>query len=158
MLQSPCSRRNTSKYMFKVPLGAMKVFSDQFLCRSLLVHVLTKVTAKELMHQFVKRRQTVAYIWQDQLIFTRDGRHSLACFLRTENPPWVLVSDAVKTLQKEWTFGLWGSGRHGSWLVGSACYSQLKPTWVEYYNIQHKSPKNEKWSFNFLLRLLRASK
>jgi len=32
---------------------------------------------------------------------TNAGRHSVACFLRTENPPWVLVSEAVKTLQKE---------------------------------------------------------
>ena len=32
---------------------------------------------------------------------TKAGRHSVACFLRTEKPPWVLVSEAVKTLQKE---------------------------------------------------------
>lgn len=46
MLQSPCSRRITSKYMFKVPLGTMKVFRDQFLSWSLLVHVLTKGNSK----------------------------------------------------------------------------------------------------------------
>ena len=32
---------------------------------------------------------------------TKAGRHSVACFLRTEKPPWVLVSEAVKTLQNE---------------------------------------------------------
>jgi len=32
---------------------------------------------------------------------TNAGRHSVACFLRTEKPPWVLVSEAVKTLQNE---------------------------------------------------------
>lgn len=58
--------------------------------------------------------------------FTSGGRHSVACFLRTENPPWVLVSDAVKTLQKEWTFGFGGSERHGSGLVGSTCYIKMR--------------------------------
>ena len=27
---------------------------------------------------------------------TNGGRHSSACFLSTENPPWVLVSEAVR--------------------------------------------------------------
>jgi hypothetical protein len=54
---------------------------------------------------------------------TSGGRHSEACLRRTENPPWVLVSEAVKTLQKEWTVGLGGSDGHGSGLVVSICYS-----------------------------------
>ena len=54
---------------------------------------------------------------------TSGGRHSEACLRRTENPPWVLVSEAVKTLQKECTVGLGGSDELESGLVGSICYS-----------------------------------
>lgn len=52
---------------------------------------------------------------------TIGGKQSLACFRRTENPPWVLVSEAVKILQKEQVAGVGGSGTHGSGLVGSLC-------------------------------------
>lgn len=38
----------------------------------------------------------------------------------------MLVSDAVKTLQKEWTTGLGGSATHLSGLVGSLCYGLLQ--------------------------------
>lgn len=46
----------------------------------------------------------------------------MACLRRIEKPPWVLVSEAVKTLQKEWTVGFGGSGGHASGVVGSGCY------------------------------------
>lgn len=36
-----------------------------------------------------------------QLKLTNGGRQSSACLRRTENPPWVLVSDAVSVLQNE---------------------------------------------------------
>jgi hypothetical protein len=49
---------------------------------------------------------------------TRGGRHSFAWRRRTENPPWVLVSDGVRILQKECTTGLGDSGRGGSGNVG----------------------------------------
>lgn len=55
------------------------------------------------------------------LVLTRGGRHSSACLLRTENPPWVLVSEAVKVLQKEWTLHFSGSCGSGFGLVSSFC-------------------------------------
>lgn len=54
-------------------------------------------------------------------VITNWGRHSVACFRRTENPPWVLVSEAVKILQNECTVCLGGSGGHISGLLGSLC-------------------------------------
>ena len=58
---------------------------------------------------------------------TNAGRHSMACFLRTEKPPWVLVSEAVKTLLNEWTGALGGSAVHGSGFIGSSCYNTFIP-------------------------------
>jgi hypothetical protein len=49
---------------------------------------------------------------------TSGGRHSFAWRRRTEKPPWVLVSDGVRILQKECTTGLGVSGRGGSGNVG----------------------------------------
>jgi hypothetical protein len=54
-------------------------------------------------------------------MLTSAGKHSSACLLRTENPPWVLVSEAVKVLQKEWALHFSGSCGSGSALVGSVC-------------------------------------
>jgi len=45
---------------------------------------------------------------------TNGGRHSSACRFNTENPPWVLVSDAVSILQKECTRGRAGRGGKSS--------------------------------------------
>lgn len=55
---------------------------------------------------------------------TSGGRQSSACLRRTEKPPWVLVSDAVRVLQKEWTLALGGSGRGESGPVTSDCWSK----------------------------------
>lgn len=55
------------------------------------------------------------------LKLTSGGRQSSACLRRTENPPWVLVSEAVSVLQNEWTVHLGGSGGGGSGLVTSLC-------------------------------------
>jgi hypothetical protein len=52
------------------------------------------------------------------IVRTRGGRHSFAWRRRTENPPWVLVSDGVRILQKECTTGLDDPGRGGSGNVG----------------------------------------
>jgi hypothetical protein len=58
---------------------------------------------------------------------TSGGRHSLAWRLSTEKPPWVLVSDGVRILQKECTTGLGISGRGGSGNVGRfSCCKQQK--------------------------------
>lgn len=54
---------------------------------------------------------------------TSGGRHSVACRLRTENPPWVLVSEAVRILQNECTVGRTVSGCGWSRLTGSFCCS-----------------------------------
>lgn len=54
-------------------------------------------------------------------VVTSGGRQSSACLRRTENPPWVLVSEAVSVLQNEWTVHLSGSGSGGSGLVISPC-------------------------------------
>lgn len=67
--------------------------------------------------QFKKNMKTSSTV----TINTRGGRHSFACLRRTEKPPWVLVSEAVKTLQKECTVDLGGSGWQESGLTGSAC-------------------------------------
>lgn len=56
-----------------------------------------------------------------KLRLTSGGRQSSACLLRTENPPWVLVSDAVRVLQNEWTVHFSGSGRGESGLLTSLC-------------------------------------
>ena len=56
------------------------------------------------------------------LELTSGGKQSSACLRRTENPPWVLVSEAVSVLQNEWTLHLSGSGRGGSGLVTSLCW------------------------------------
>ena len=60
----------------------------------------------------VKADAYIQEVWYK--VLTRGGRHSSACLLRTENPPWVLVSDAVRVLQKEYTKGFGGSGGRGS--------------------------------------------
>lgn len=52
---------------------------------------------------------------------TNGGKHSLACLRRTENPPCVLVSEAVKILQNEWTVCFGASSGHESGLLGSVC-------------------------------------
>ena len=57
---------------------------------------------------------------------TNVGRHSFAFFLSTEKPPWVLMSEAVKTLQKEWILAFGGSSMHLWRPVGSLCYSLLQ--------------------------------
>lgn len=49
-------------------------------------------------------------------LFTKGGRHSSACRLSTENPPCVLVSEAVNVLQNEWT---WKCG----WRTGEDSFS-----------------------------------
>lgn len=61
-------------------------------------------------------------VYQERIRSTTNwGKHSVACFRSTENPPWVLVSDAVNILQKDWTVRFGWSGGHGSGLVGSFC-------------------------------------
>ena len=59
---------------------------------------------------------------------TRGGRHSSACRLSTEKPPCVLVSDAVKVLQKECTWNLGGGGGGDSFSIAfsSCCYKKKK--------------------------------
>lgn len=54
-------------------------------------------------------------------MLTSGGRQSSACLRRTENPPCVLVSEAVSVLQNEWTVQRGVSGRGGSALVTSLC-------------------------------------
>ena len=54
---------------------------------------------------------------------TNGGRHSSAWRLKTENPPWVLVSEAVSVLQKEWAWGLGCGGGRGSFSIAfSSCW------------------------------------
>lgn len=58
------------------------------------------------------------------ILLNSGGRHSSACRLKTENPPWVLVSDAVSVLQKECTWNRGGGGRIDSFFtVFSSCYN-----------------------------------
>jgi hypothetical protein len=59
------------------------------------------------------------------LMLTSWGRHSSACLLRTEKPPWVLVSEAVNVLQKECAVHFSGSCSSGSRLVSSLCWSSI---------------------------------
>lgn len=54
-------------------------------------------------------------------LLTNGGKQSSACLLNTENPPWVLVSEAVRVLQNEWIVHFSGSGRGGSGLVTALC-------------------------------------
>ena len=103
----------------------MKILSHQFLCGWLLRHILSKNT------QFIQRqpaiidtqKQSTRKRKKKKRIQTRGGRHSSACRLSTENPPWVLVSDAVRVLQKEWTWNRGGGGGGGSFSTAfSSCY------------------------------------
>lgn len=55
-------------------------------------------------------------------MLTNGGRQSSACLRRTEKPPWVLVSEAVRVLQNEWTVHLSGSGSGASGLEISLCW------------------------------------
>lgn len=61
-------------------------------------------TEERKMEPYINGRQTQ----------TSGGRHSSACRRSTENPPWVLVSEAVRVLQKECTWNRGGSGMGGS--------------------------------------------
>lgn len=70
---------------------------------------------------------------------TNGGRQSSACLLRTENPPWVLVSEAVSVLQNEWTVHLWGSGSGGSGLVTSLCWSKRNNKSRQAYNRRRRN-------------------
>ena len=53
---------------------------------------------------------------------TNGGRHSSACRFNTENPPCVLVSDAVSILQKECTRGRAGGGGKSSSTKSTSCW------------------------------------
>lgn len=89
-------------------------------------------------------------------IITNGGRHSFACLRRTENPPCVLVSEAVKTLQNEWTVGLGGSSIGLSGLLGSLCYKQIYPVtcltfkpkrcWLDFW--AKLDTRRNKWQFS----------
>ena len=59
-------------------------------------------------------------------VITKAGKHSVACLRRTENPPCVLVSDAVRIFTNEWNTCFVGSTRGGSRLVSSLCYKKKK--------------------------------
>lgn len=64
---------------------------------------------------------------------TSGGRHSSACLRRTEKPPWVLVSEAVSVLQKEWALHLSTSGSWGSRLVTSLCWNEKEILEIKSY-------------------------
>ena len=58
---------------------------------------------------------------------TRGGKQSSAARRGTEKPPWVLVSDGVRILQKVCTTGRGVSGRIGSQMRGRlSCCKQEK--------------------------------
>lgn len=91
----------TSKYMLKAPLITMKILGNQFLSWCWLRHVLNnnfKHRFSEIM-QSERRKKPIKN--ETDSVSTKGGRHSVACFLRTEKPPCVLVSEAVKILQNE---------------------------------------------------------
>lgn len=66
-------------------------------------------------------------------ILTNGGKQSSACLLNTEKPPCVLVSEAVRVLQNEWTGHLWGSGRGGSGLEISLCWPPNRIRYVTWH-------------------------
>lgn len=116
-----------------MPLNPMKISGDQFLPRWVLRHILNikdQGSFKIRFRQNVKTIKGLHQLWwynyvQFCLELTNGGKHSSACLLSTENPPWVLVSEAVSVLQKEWIVHLSGSGRGGSGLVISPCCSKV---------------------------------
>lgn len=73
------------------------------------------------LHNMEETNKMDAILQYHLYALTKGGRQSSACLLRTEKPPWVLVSEAVSVLQNEWTLHLVGSGRAGSGLVTSLC-------------------------------------
>ena len=106
----------TSEYMLKPPFKPMKISSHKLLSRSSLSHVLKRIQWSE--RKGAKLR--LFFVWRK--LFTKAGKHSVACLRRTENPPWVLVSDAVRIFTNEWNICFVGSTRGGSRLVSSLCY------------------------------------
>ena len=52
---------------------------------------------------------------------TNGGRQSSACFLRTENPPWVLVSEAVRIFMNIPRCIIAGEETEDPWGDGDAC-------------------------------------
>lgn len=116
--------------MFESPFKAMEIFGSQLLCWGWLRHVLMREgnTATDLTYHLNNRKYQTAR--EGEMELTSGGRHSVACLRRTENPPWVLVSEAVRILLKDRTVGLGGSGRVESRLVGSLCCRNQSKNWI----------------------------
>lgn len=91
----------TSKYMLKAPLITMKILGNQFLSWCWLRHVLNNNFKHRFFRDYAIREKKETNKNETDGVSTKGGRHSVACFLRTEKPPCVLVSEAVKILQNE---------------------------------------------------------
>jgi len=107
------------------PFRSMQVLGDELLGGGRHRHILFVFNNKQ--SQWIIRYRTIRCTQDMWIVRTSGGRHSFACRRRTEKPPWVLVSDGVRILQKECTTGLGVSGRGGSGNVGrfTCCKTQV---------------------------------
>ena len=115
------------------PLVGVQILGHQLLGRWLLWHVLstnTKHQTGEDSPNLSKRKKQTKQARgskrkrvKKKQKPTSGGRHSSACRLNTENPPCVLVSDAVSVLQNECTWNLGGGAGGPSFSTAfSSCY------------------------------------
>lgn len=111
----------TSENVAESPFITMQILGYQLLGRRLLGHVLSKNQHKVYSVDWseAKRKEIISKDRKQ----TSGGRHSSACLLNTEKPPWVLVSEAVRVLQKECTRG------RGEWVSTSTSFVDVSSCW-----------------------------
>lgn len=83
-------------------------------------------------------------IYVIEQILTRGGKHLRACGLRTENPPCVLVSEAVSVLTKEHTLVLGGDDKavSSSKLSLSCCEDKIRNRPFSYAKMIYQTLKH----------------